>query len=182
MTSFYLDEELQNLGFKFVGDGCCISRNAKFYGINNISIGHNVRIDDFCILSGNVTIGSNIHIGPYVALYGSKGIVLEDYTGISARSTIYSAMDDFNGDYLVGPIHKDKYTNVNGGEVRMNKYSQLCAHSLVFPNVTIGEGAVIGACSMVKYSVEPWGIYAGVPVRKIKERRKNMLSLLGIGV
>ena len=37
-------------------------------------------------------------------------MVLEDYVGISPRTTIYSAMDDFSGDYLVGPIH-DKMIN-----------------------------------------------------------------------
>lgn len=178
MTSFYTNDELKDLGFKSIGINCAISRNAKFYSINNISIGDNVRIDDFCIISGNVSIGSHIHIGPYVALYGAKGIVLEDYTGISARSTIYSAMDDFSGNYLVGPIHQDSCTNITGGPVYIKKYSQVCAHCLIFPNLTIGEGVVIGACSMMKYSASSWGIYAGIPAKRIKERNKGLLNML----
>ena len=62
MNSFYTEEQLATLGFKSIGGGCKISRYARFYGINNMVIGDNVRIDDFCILSGKLTIGSNIHI------------------------------------------------------------------------------------------------------------------------
>lgn len=175
-TSFYSEEELLSMGFKSIGKGCCISRKSSFYGISLLSIGDNVRIDDFCILSGNITLGSHIHISAYVALYGAGGIVLEDYTGISARSTIYSAMDDFSGDYLIGPIHPEEYTNVTGGKVVVKKYSQIGANCVIFPDLTIEEGVVVGACSMVRHSLDSWYIYAGIPCRKLKERRKNMLN------
>lgn len=56
-------------------------------------------------MSGEITLGSNIHIGAYSALYGSMGIELENNTGISPRSTLFSAMDDFGGDFMIGPIH-----------------------------------------------------------------------------
>ena len=177
-TSFYSPEELLSIGFKSLGEKCLISRNACFYGTSQIEIGDNVRIDDFCILSGNVVLGNNIHLSAYVCLYGNKGIVLEDYTGISARSTIYSAMDDFSGEYLVGPVHPSESTCVRGGKVIIKKYTQIGAHSLVFPNLTIGEGCMIGACSMVRHSLEPWGIYYGVPVARIKERGKGLLKFV----
>lgn len=164
--------------FKSIGKGCMISRKASLYGVGRMSIGNNVRIDDFCILSGNITLGNNIHISAYVALYGSEGIEFEDYTGISARSTIYSAMDDFSGDYLVGPIHPDEYTHVTGGKVTVKAYTQIGANVLVFPNLTIGEGCVIGAYSMVRNNLEPWGIYYGLPVQRAKERKKGILQLV----
>ena len=179
-TSFYSEEELQNLGFKAIGQGCMISRKASLYGVGRMSMGNNVRIDDFCILSGDIKLGSNIHISAYVALYGSMGIELEDYTGISPRSTIYSAMDDFSGDYLIGPIHPEDNTNVTGGKVLVKKYSQIGANCVVFPKLTIGEGAVVGAMSMVRRNLEPWTIYVGVPVRKLKDRTKNMLKLIDL--
>ena len=176
-TSFYSDNELLSMGFKSIGKGCCISRKASFYGVGRMSIGNNVRIDDFCILSGNITLGSNIHISAYVALYGAEGIELEDYTGMSPRSTIYSAMDDFSGDYLIGPIHPEEYTNVTGGRVLVKKYSQIGANCVIFPSLTIEEGVVVGACSMVRHSLEAWTIYAGIPCKKLKERSKNMIKL-----
>lgn len=181
-TSFYTDDELLSMGFKSLGKACSISRKASFYGIGRISIGDNVRIDDFCILSGNITLGSHIHISAYVALYGAEGIVLEDYTGISPRSTIYSAMDDFSGEYLIGPIHPEEYTNVTGGKVLVKKYSQIGANCVIFPNLIIEEGVVVGACSMVRHSLDPWIIYTGIPCKKLKERSKNMIKMAMGGV
>ena len=180
MNSFYTEEELTTLGLKSYGKNVKISRFARLYSPDTISIGNNVRIDDFCILSGNITIGSNIHISAYVALYGSMGVVLEDYTGISPMTTVYSAMDDFGGDYLIGPIYSEGKTNVTGGQVTLKEFSQIGTHCVVFPDVTIGEGSVIGACSLVKCSVEDWGIYCGVPIRRIKDRKKGLLKLLTI--
>lgn len=180
-TSFYSDDELLSMGFKSMGKGCCISRKASFYGVGRMSIGNNVRIDDFCILSGNITLGSNIHISAYVALYGAEGIELEDYTGVSTRSTIYSAMDDFSGEYLIGPIHPEEYTNVTGGKVLVKKYSQIGTNCVIFPNLTIEEGVVVGACSMVRHSLEAWNIYAGIPCKILKERSKNMIKFVNGG-
>ena len=177
-TSFYTDDELLSMGFKSIGKGCCISRKASFYCIGRISIGDNVRIDDFCILSGNITLGSHIHISAYVALYGAEGIVLEDYTGVSPRSTIYSAMDDFSGDYLIGPIHPEEYTNVKGGLVTVKRFSQIGCNSVIFPNLTIEEGVVVGACSLVRHSLPHWGIYVGVPAIRLKDRKTNMIQLV----
>lgn len=176
--SFFSEEELRAIGFKSVGLNCKISRFAKFYGVKNISIGNNVRIDDYSIISGHVTMGNNIHISAYVALYGSKSIVLEDYTGISAKSIVYSAMDDFGGDFFIGPIHLDSCTNVTGGKVLLKKYSQIGANTVVFPNLTIGEGTVVGACSMVKHSLDDWSIFYGVPAKFYKKRNKGLLNFV----
>ncbi len=176
MTSFYTEDELPSLGLNAYGHNVLISRKVSIYGADKIIIGNNVRIDDFCILSGKITLGSNIHISAYVALYGSGGIVMEDYTGISPRSSLYSAMDDFSGDYLIGPIHLNKCTNVKTGNVIVKKYSQIGTHCVIFPNVTIGEGCVVGAMSLVNRSLPEWCIYIGQPARFLKKRRKGLLS------
>ena len=101
-TSFYSEEELSEFGFKSYGENVKISRYARIYSPHSICIGDNVRIDDFCILSGDITLGSNIHISAYVALYGTNGIILKDYSGISPKSVVYSAMDDFSGSTAPG--------------------------------------------------------------------------------
>jgi galactoside O-acetyltransferase len=178
MNSFYSEQELSQLGLKAYGANVRLSRFARLYSPEKISIGDNVRIDDFCILSGHITIGSHVHISAYVALYGSMGIELEDYTGISPMSTVYSAMDDFGGDYLIGPIHPSEKTHVTGGKVTLKRYSQIGTHSVVFPNLTIGEGAVVGACSMVRSCLDNWHIYCGVPAIKMKARKKGLVNLV----
>jgi galactoside O-acetyltransferase len=47
--------------------------------------------------------------------------------------------------------------------------STLCT---ILPNVTIGEGAVVGANSLVGGDLEPWGIYVGSPAKKVGERQR----------
>lgn len=178
MDSFFSEDELIEIGFKSVGKNVRLSRKASIYSPEKITIGDNVRIDDFCILSGNITLGSNIHISAYVALYGAMGIVMEDYSGISPKSVIYSAMDDFSGDYLIGPIHPEETTNVTGGLVRISRFVQIGSNTVVFPNLCIGEGSVVGACSLVLKDLSPWGIFIGVPAKRLKERKKELLSLI----
>ena len=68
MSSFYSNEELESLGFKKIGQNALISRKASIYGASSIEIGNDVRIDDFCFLSGNIKLGNNIHISAYSAL------------------------------------------------------------------------------------------------------------------
>jgi galactoside O-acetyltransferase len=175
--SFYSESELKALGLKTIGEKVLISRKTSIYNPNCVSIGNNVRIDDFCILSGNITIGSNVHISAYVALYGKMGIEFQDYTGISPKSTIFSAMDDFSGKHLIGPIHQDSQISVTGGKVTIERFAQIGAHCVIFPNLTIGEGSVIGAMGLVLQNVPKWGIYIGQPVRFLKERKNDLQKL-----
>ena len=176
MSSFYTEVELSHLGLLSYGKDVKISRFVRIYNPEKISIGNNVRIDDYCILSGQIKLGSNIHISAYVAMYGSKKIVMEDNTGISAKCTVYSAMDDFSGDYLIGPIHDDSITNVTGGPIVIKQFAQIGAHCVVFPNLTIDEGVAVGACSLVTKSLSPWGIYVGTTAKFFKQRTKKMLQ------
>lgn len=176
MSSFYSEEELKDLGLKSFGKNVFISKKCSIYGAKNISIGNNVRIDDFCILSGVITIGNYVHISAYNALFGSKGIEIGDYCGVSPRCTLFSATDDFSGDYMISPMVPDEYTNVTGGKIVLTKYVQIGSGTTVLPNVVFGEGAATGAMSLIKSNVPAWKIYAGVPAKEIKNRSKNLLD------
>lgn len=178
MSSFYSADELNTLGLKSFGDNVLISKKCSIYSPEKISIGNNVRIDDFCILSGEIKLGSHIHISAYSALYGANGIEMEDYTGISPRTTIFSAMDDFQGDYLIGPIHTKEYINVTGGKVILRKFSQLSSGSTVFPNIEIEEGAVTGAMTLVNKDLNPWTVNVGIPVTKSWSRSKRIKGII----
>lgn len=47
----------------------------------------------------------------------------------------------------------------------------------MLPGAVIPEGTAIGAMSLVKGALRPWGIYAGIPCKWVKERRKDLLEL-----
>jgi hypothetical protein len=57
-NSFYTQKKLLSIGFKAIGHHVLISRFAQFYGIKNIAIGDYIRIDDFCIFSGDLKFGN----------------------------------------------------------------------------------------------------------------------------
>lgn len=175
MNSFYTEEELQQIGFKHIGQNVLISKKTSIYSPGKISIGDNVRIDDFALLSGNITIGNNSHISAYCALYGGGEIVIDDYSGCSARCTLISASDDFSGEYMIGAVIDEEYTNVTKGLIHLCKYVQLGSGTVVLPNVTIHEGSVTGAMSLVLNDLDEWGIYVGVPAKELKERKKGLL-------
>ncbi len=177
-NSFYSTEELQTLGLKSFGNNVLISRFARFYGSGQITIGDNVRIDDFCILSGEIMLGSNIHISAYSAMYGKYGIEMGDYSGLSPRCTIFSASDDFSGDFLIGPMIDPRLTNVTGGRVVIGNYSQMGSGCVVLPGARIGEGVAVGAMSLVNHNLDEWAIYKGIPAVFYKIRSKKLLKLL----
>jgi galactoside O-acetyltransferase len=176
-SSFYSRTELTNLGLKSFGENVLISKKASIYGGEAISLGNNVRIDDFCILSGRIEIGSYVHIAAFCALYGANGIVMSDFSGLSAKVIIYSASDDFSGEYLIGAMVPAEFTNVTGGTVFMKKYVQVGAGSVILPDVTLEEGVSVGAMSLVTKSLPSWSMNFGIPARFYKERKRDLLEL-----
>ena len=177
MNSFYTMEELKKIGIKKIGKNVFISKKASLYSPEELTIGNNVRIDDFCILSGKIEIGNYVHIAAYTALYGKEGIKIDDFCGCSARCTIYSATDDFSGKYMISPMVPEEFTNVTGGQVRLEKYVQLGVNTVVMPNITIGEGTAVGAMSFINKDLEEWSVYAGIPCKKLKNREKKIIEL-----
>lgn len=178
MTSFYSENELKELGLKSYGSNVHISRHACFYGAKEISIGDNVRIDDFCILSGKVTLGSNIHIAAYSALYGgTDGITIDDFANLSSRISVYSVSDDYSGETMTNPTIPDKYKNVESAPVHIGRHVIIGSNSVVLPGVNIEEGSSFGSFSFINRDSEPWSINVGIPFKKIKERSKNLLKL-----
>jgi acetyltransferase-like isoleucine patch superfamily enzyme len=176
-TSFLSKNEIRNIGFRKIGTNIDISRNACIYNPELISLGNNVRIDDFCILSGSITIGSYVHISAYAALFGSAGITLEDFVSISSRVSIYSVNDDYSGEYLTNPTVPRELSNITEKPVHIQKHVIIGAGSIVLPGVTINEGAAVGALSLVNRSLDPWRIYAGTPCRCIKVRKQDLIKL-----
>ena len=172
----YERKELIEMGMK-VGENVRVSRKSSIYSPQSIEIGDNVRIDDFCILSGNIKIGSNVHISAYTALYGRFGIEIGNYCGCSPRCTILSGSDDFSGNFMISPMVPEEYTNVDGRKVVMEDYSQLGANSIVMPGVTVKEGAVCGAFSFVNADLDEWTINVGIPAKALRKREENVKKL-----
>ena len=177
-TSFYSQDELKKFRFKELGSNVHLSKKTSIYNASEISIGNNSRIDDFCILSGKIEIGSNVHIAAGVYLYaGNHGIEIRDFVGISSRSAVYAISDDYSGNAMTNPTIPEEYRNVIGGKVIFEKHSLVGSGCTILPNLTIGEGASVGSMSLINKSLEPWGMYWGIPCRFHKPREKKILDL-----
>lgn len=177
-NSFLRQDELNEIGFSHLGKDVHISRNARIYNPEKMSIGNNVRIDDFCILSGKVEISDNIHVAAYSALFGGDaGIIIGKYSNISSRVCVYAISDDYSGGSMTNPTIPDKYKNVVSKCVRIGRHVIIGSGSTILPGVYLEEGTAVGAMSLCKYSTEPWGIYAGIPARRIKDRSRKLLEL-----
>lgn len=179
--AIYTQQELLDLGFLSVGRNVRISKKASFYGAAAISIGDNVRIDDFCVLSagqGGIAIGSHVHIAVFSSLIGAGKISIDNYCNISSRVAIYSSSDDYSGEFLTNPTINSQFTNVEQGPVILNKHVIVGCGSVILPNVSVGDGVALGALALVNRDLPAWGVFAGQPAKYIKPRSKNLLNLV----
>ncbi|MGW8461571.1 acyltransferase [Pseudomonas sp. GL-B-19] len=173
-------EQIEQMGFSHVGENSRLSDKAAYYNCANIVIGNNVRIDDFCVLSagiGGIEIGCYIHIAVYTSLIGAGKITLCDFSNISSKVAIYSSNDDYSGSSMTNPMVSEEFTNINFADVTIGRHVIIGCGSIVLPGVTLAEGVAVGALSLVSESCTEFGIYTGVPVRRIKERKRDLLAL-----
>lgn len=178
--AYLTEEQIQKMGFKSVGFNAQLSDKASYYNCQNISIGNNVRIDDFCVLSageGGIDIGSYVHIAIGVSLIGSGKITLKDFCGLSSRVSVYSSNDDYSGNFLTNPTVPAEFTNVSHGPVTIGRHVIVGSGCVILPNVILEEGVAVGALSLVNRTCETFGIYSGVPAKKIKERKRQLPKL-----
>jgi galactoside O-acetyltransferase len=147
-----------------------------------VSLGSNVRIDAFVVLSagaGGITIGDHVHIAAHCFLAGAAPILIEDFANVSGRVSIYSSNDDYSGESLMGPTVPSDFTRVTSAPVTLRRHSIIGAGSILLPGVTLGEGAGVGALSLVKQDVGPFEMVGGVPARRIGTRARTVLDLEG---
>jgi acetyltransferase-like isoleucine patch superfamily enzyme len=178
--SFLSQKELDKMGFRFLGKNVLISDKCSLYNTKNISIGDNTRIDDFCILSAGdegIEIGKYVHIACYSSLIGKGKIIMKDYSGVSSRVSVYSSSDNYDGEYMTNPCLPNTVTNTTHKDVIIGKHVVIGSNSVVLPGVILTDGCSIGAMSLINKSVNEQDIMAGIPIKKIKERKSNIFDL-----
>lgn len=178
MDSYLSRAELEEMSFKRIGEDVKISRRAVFYATEKIEIGSHVRIDDFCFVSGGsgISIGNYVHLAAYSALYGKFGIEIGDYVNISSRVSVYSTSDDYSGEFMTGPLVEQESIHDIGKKVIIEEYVIIGTGSVLLPGAILRQGVAVGAMSLVKEELQPFKIYAGIPVKYIKERSKKLLE------
>ena len=158
--------------FKFVGKNTIIYPMAKLVRPEVIEIGDFCKIDDFTFIYGGkgITIGKYVHIASFVSIIGGGELEVGDYAAIAAGARIITGSDTYYEGARMSAALPLEQRNVKIGKVIIGKDAFVGTNAVVHPNVTIGEGAIVGSCSLVLKDCEPWTIYAGVPCKPIGKR------------
>jgi acetyltransferase-like isoleucine patch superfamily enzyme len=141
-----------------LGNGVVIDGTLEVYSQGNLVIDDysfigNSRI--FCAVK--VSIGKGCWIADHVFIMDS------DLHPISAKRRLQDAIDFSKG------IFPDVYRNIPNSPVTIKDTVWIGVNSIILKGVTIGEGAVVGAGSVVTKDVPAWTIVAGNPARVIRE-------------
>ena len=109
---------------------------------------------------GDVRVGRNTWIGPLTMLDGSGGLSIGEGCSISSGVHIYS--------------HDTVRWALSGGEVPAERapvsigdFTYVGSQTVIAKGVTIGDHAVVGACSFVNRDIPPYTVAVGVPCRPI---------------
>lgn len=155
-----------------MGKGCVIDVGVSIPTPKNVFLDDFVYIDQYCQLispEGYIKIGKRCHMAFGSIVLGHKGVEIGDYTAIGG--SIYSISDTpGDGKRISGPMVPMSQRNLKGGKVTIGKDAFVARYSVVLPGVTIGEGAVVGANSVVIKDVAPWTVVMGIPAKPIGKR------------
>lgn len=162
--------------FKSIGEDVRVNGQAIIVRPELVSIGNHVAIDMWVYISTKATIGNYIHIAPSVSIIGGAGaeIIMEDFSNIGSGGRIVCASDDFTQG-LISPVVPVEYRTIISKPVIFKKFATLGVNCTVLPGVTLAEGCIVGANSVVTKDTEPWTIYVGSPAKPIKIRQQERI-------
>lgn len=141
-----------------LGIGVVIDGTLECYHNGILSIGEYSYIGRARIFSAtDVTIGKGVLISDNVIIMDS------DLHPISGKKRYQDLKQWHEG------VFPDVYTGIPSKPVKIDDLVWVGANSVVLKGVTIGEGAIIGAGSVVTKDVPPYTIVAGNPAKIIRE-------------
>ena len=140
-------------------------RKRIFRAIAKMAVGYKLRT--WLLRKCNYYIGEGVFIGEDLIVIDdledmSTNLVIEDRVAISPRVTLviyaipnWSRIADF--------------VSSKKGKIIIEKDAWIGTGSVILPGVRIGEGAVVGANSVVRKDVPPYTVVGGVPAKEIKK-------------
>lgn len=162
------------------GEDIFIGRNVHITRPHLARIGSHSAIDDGFYCTTRLRVDDYCHISQGVTVIGGQqaGFWLQEFNTVGPHCVIVAGSDEFMGEGLVSVTIPPEYRGgVKTSIVLMERFSNICANVTVLPGVTLGEGSVVGACSLVIHDTDPWTVYAGIPAIPLKSRpKKRMLE------
>lgn len=113
-------------------------------------------------------VGKNVFIGDNVKVDAGHAdlIILEDHVHVAGGCRLLCHQRDLSN-YCVG----DDYAKLGYklAPIHLKKGCLIGMESFVFPGVTVGEGAIVGAGSLVTHDIPAWTIATGRPAKVVKQ-------------
>lgn len=146
-SNFLTKDELIQIGFQKIGKDIMVSRDARFYDIDG-TLGDNVRIDSFAILTGQIRLGNGVHISPFCFLGGTGGVItMDDFSGLSTHVSIFTKSDSYG-------IRDPEKISKDMGDVYIGRKSIIGKGAVIMPNAFIAEYVSIGANCVINGIIE----------------------------
>ena len=144
--------------------------SARIIGRENISFGGPVLIDDFVLVIARetITIGDFVHLACFSSITGGERVQIGDFSAVSQGARLLTGTDDFTGWGFGNSTVDETFRNTTRAPISLGRFCIVGANAVVLPGVQIGEGATIGAGTVVTRDLEPWGVYLGN--RRIRDR------------
>lgn len=140
-------------------------RKLYLRSVLGIRIGRGVAVHMGCFITGrNIVIGDHSVINRKCRLDGRAGLTIGRNVSVSPECSLLSLDHD---------PHSPDFTTVPSPVV-VGDHAWIGTRALILPGVELGEGAVVGAGSVVTRSCAPYAIVAGVPAKPIGERKRGL--------
>jgi dTDP-4-amino-4,6-dideoxy-D-glucose acyltransferase len=162
---------------KKIGEDVFISPLAIIKRPDLCEIGSHNAIDNGVTISTKLQMGDYIHVAPFVVVIGGKEstLILEDFSFVAAGTKVVCGSEDYTGVGLVGPTIPARLRTINYSTVTFKRFSGCGVNCSIMPGVTLGEGAILGANSLLTKDAEPWTIYVGSPAKPVKIRKRETI-------
>lgn len=160
------------------GDDTFISANVEIRRPQLVTVGSHVAIDTGFYCTVSMEVGDYVHIAPYITVIGGADgrFRMDHFATLAAGSRVICGSDDHMGEGLVGPTIPDEFKDrVTIAPVTFEKFANIGTNVVIMPGVTLAEGTVVGANSLVTKSTEPWTVYVGTPAVPVKIRPHKRL-------
>jgi galactoside O-acetyltransferase len=165
---------------KKCGKNVIIGKTVRIRYPHLVEIADNVIIDDFTYISTQLIIEKCCHISSGSKLIGgiNSKVIMREFSTLAPNVVLAAGSDDYISGIASPIVDKRFKGHCEFGQIELGKHSIVGANTTVMPNTHFGEGAAVGAQSLVKSNLDAWCLYAGIPAKRIKSRdKKRILEL-----
>lgn len=157
---------------KSIGKEVRLMPLAKIANPGVVEIGDFCRVRDFVFVWGGqgVKIGEYCDLQPHVVVWGGGSLEIGDRVSVGPGTVLLTAVYSHEEGLKMVDGLPDGSAKALYGKLTIGTDVYIGANCTIMPDISVGDGVIVGAGSFVNKNCEPWGIYVGSPAKKIAMR------------